>query len=1212
MSDIERIAELALRKMQAKQSLTEGFVLEYTAVDYVAPQRRTFSPLHRAAAVVSSFRPDALRTLGAGSSDFDALLSSSAPVEGGEPGHWTLLPTARAAVLEAMQDTQQMRAAIQHAKPIAAKDDPLFRALDTLCDESASTAKLDVASLATVAPLMPSLRNALPNAPTRLDTERRLEFLRLLQPFHRLVGDHFAGRDKELQQLNDYVGVLPAGSTWEAISRLVQTRKAPLLLYGAGGVGKSTLVAKFILTYAELPEDKRFPFAYLDFDRPALLASEPATILVEAVRQIGLQYPPARSATQSLYAQWTDLLQSSSARRGPVRKQAQSADSKTRKKVLDGFVRFLSTLQVIKGPLLLVLDTFEEVQNQSDVYVRALSKFLEDLGGAVPRLRVVLSGRGEDAPGISLNTKILLNEFDEASAAGFLMHRGVKDPAVAQAIVKQVGGNPLTLHLAAAVAAGEGATKGGISDLDTHIAFGLIRVKKSHIQGQLFRRILDHIRDEDVVKIAHPGLVLRRITADLIQKVLARPCGIDVPTKKRAEELFRKLRKEVSLVSPAGEGVLEHRQDVRRLMLESLAETRPRETREIHELAAAYYAEQPGVIPRAEEIYHRLMLQEPHEEIANLFLSGVEDYLGNAIEELAVPEKAFLAERGIGKRLSPDALEGVSDQIWERTAIRRVEEALEGDDPEAALAVLAERSARTRYTLLRVHEVMALTAAKKYEDAARRASEAITAYAEAGNLLAVFEAQLADAEIARRLGRKDEALAKLAAPADIARTLRDPIPTLRVLVARGLVEETPETQRAILETAGTISDDVCREYPVLMRLGASIAMDGALMARVIRMTGLPRLRSQQQITLQEYFGPILAEETIASFVEHPPPNSARFALGLAAGILRNDTYAEPPRDDEDSVSGLRIDAKDWAIAGEVAGLNLSREELGRILASFDFSIESLTFEDSDLEKLTFELVSGLREHGRLATFIDAVRKNALEQNVDFLRFADHLGIGLTIEELRGDSLSRKFLQEMVDRRRLDLAIIESRICRVELGRKPRATGFLIGPDLVLTCTHDDVTSVRFDFGEKDGQLYSAGTQARPLRVTTIRNPQEAPLVLLHLDRPVAFESMRGSARPRARGSFSTWKDAPENGEKLVWLWAENGLRIGGTNQVIRADADQMGFPVRPRESFAGAPVFDLNLDLVAVHGGAQRRLKRECVAFPLELIAEDLLRAQQP
>jgi len=1218
---IERIAALALRKIAESKrpiALPEG----------PAP-RRSDSRFHQLAAVVSSFRPEELRKLDPESREFDALLSDAAPVEDlGAPGQWTLLPSSRAAVLSRMT-AEQLREAATASGVITENRDPLARALEVLSRPGTPALdELDIPALVALSPITPSLREVLENAPERAEVERRLEFLRILQPFERLVGRHFAGRTAELQTLSDYVGVLPPGSTIQALSRIVFTRKAPLLVWGVGGVGKSTLIAKFILAHATLPEGERFPFAYLDFDRPSLLAAEPATILVEAVRQIGLQYPVAYAAAQRLHEQWSEQLQSGAGRVAATRGQKSPAkrprtkqaagipDSRTRERIVKDFVQFLGTLEVLRGPLLLILDTFEEVQHRSDVHVRELVKFLEDLSRDVPRLRTVLSGRA--AVAIELAGTIELKDFDDAAAMGFLMQKeqGITDERIARAIVKQVGGNPLTLRLAAAVAREDGATFEGIGALETHGAFGLIRVKKSHIQGQLFKRILDHIHDEDVVKIAHPGLVLRRITPDLIQKVLAKPCGIDVPTKARAQELFAKLQKEVALVSPAGADVLEHRADVRRLMLGPLRETRPLKTREIDELAAAYYAEVPGVIARAEEIYHRLVLAEPHEEIAAMFLDGVEDYLGSALEELAAPEKAFLAER-LGVELPPEDLAGATQQVWERTAIRKIEEALAAQDWNAALAVLAERPQRSAQTMLRVHEVEALTEAERFEDAERVGAQSLDAYAAEGNLLGVFEMELTLADLSRRRGRVTAAMETLAEAEAIAQSTRNALHLIRVLVARALVMEggsldAAPTQAEIVEKAAKIDDDSWRDYPVLLRLAAALSMDRELLARAIRLTGIPLVRSHQQDALRSYFQLPLDEEGLLTLIENPPPPSGSFVTKTIAELLRNDTYAEVKFQEKVArADSLGLDVSLEEVDAATSQLPVERKSLQQMLGSLEYSLESLTFE-RDPRLMLRNVIGAALAGGWLAALLDVLRKNYWA-NAPFLRFADRLGIGITAEQLRGDSLQRKSLEELLDARRVDLALIESRICRIERENRVTGTGFLVGDDLVLTCADaiaGGLAQARFDAGEKDGKRFTPGTLARILRTTILGDTADPRAAVIQLDRPVALEPVQSNVGGKPRGAFSLREsqDAALENQHIVWLWHERGLRLGGSEQIVHSSPDEIGFPIRPRDAFRGAPCFDLALNLVAVHCGAHRRIKRDSLARPLTTIAAELMR----
>ena len=66
------------------------------------------------------------------------------------------------------------------------------------------------------------------------------------------------------------------------------------MVYGRGGLGKSTLLAKFVLDHA-LDQLRPFPFAYLDFDRAGIDASQPLQLLIEVARQVGAQFPSAHA-----------------------------------------------------------------------------------------------------------------------------------------------------------------------------------------------------------------------------------------------------------------------------------------------------------------------------------------------------------------------------------------------------------------------------------------------------------------------------------------------------------------------------------------------------------------------------------------------------------------------------------------------------------------------------------------------------------------------------------------------------------------------------------------------------------------------------------------------------------------------------------------------------------------------------------------------------
>ena len=120
-----------------------------------------------------------------------------------------------------------------------------------------------------------------------------------------LVADGFFGRARELAEMAEYAElVLVAGHLARAGRRLRRilkiSNKPPLMIFGPGGAGKSTLVAKFVLDYVDAAGARRFPFAYLSFDRPDLNIEQPLTLLEEAARQMAALFPSIDSTATSL------------------------------------------------------------------------------------------------------------------------------------------------------------------------------------------------------------------------------------------------------------------------------------------------------------------------------------------------------------------------------------------------------------------------------------------------------------------------------------------------------------------------------------------------------------------------------------------------------------------------------------------------------------------------------------------------------------------------------------------------------------------------------------------------------------------------------------------------------------------------------------------------------------------------------------------------
>jgi hypothetical protein len=216
--------------------------------------------------------------------------------------------------------------------------------------------------------------------------------------------------------------------------------------------------------------------------------------------------------------------------------------------------------------------------------------------------------------------------------------------------VKQVGRVPLSLLLAASLAQRERAGTKGIEKLETTIYF-FLSVNDQVIQGQLYERILGHIHNKEVVKLAHPGLALRRLNADVIFDVLRKPCELAISTKEEARDLYWELARETALVAEEGDGWLRHRPDLRRIMLDLLLRKKPKQAEEIHSLAIAYYEasgqQQSGSSDSlAESYYHRLMLGQRWFDTTALKRPEVRASLTQSLGELPFSSQIFLAEQG--------------------------------------------------------------------------------------------------------------------------------------------------------------------------------------------------------------------------------------------------------------------------------------------------------------------------------------------------------------------------------------------------------------------------------------------------------------------------------------------------------------------------------------------------------------------------------------
>uniref|UniRef100_UPI000A3D3272 tetratricopeptide repeat protein n=1 Tax=Streptomyces sp. NRRL B-24572 TaxID=1962156 RepID=UPI000A3D3272 len=676
------------------------------------------------------------------------------------------------------------------------------------------------------------------------DVQHRLERARLLQPMRRLVRGTFHGRTAELDALHAYVA-LPE-----------EPAEPPVLLHGVGGIGKSTLLAKFLVDALAAAGPAGFPFAYIDFARPTLSVHEPATVIAEMARQLGVHHPAHRAAFEELADECErtaalqrternelDELDELAGTRATLGRDYSSdfhARASAREQELAHRAASLVAEAVRPAPgdppppLVVVVDSFEEAQYRGSPVLARMWAVWTALRAAYSRLRFVVSGRAPiDHPARVLTPRTMeLAELDHEASVDLLMSSGVDDEPLAEDLADRIGGHPLSLKLAARTAVALGADSPSLGELlrglPSRRRYFDRQVDQMLIQGTLYDRLLKHIAEDDVRALVQAGLALRFITPDLIREVLAGPAGLVVESAGEARRLYGLLTSRVDMMESAGPGAIRHRTDLRAIMLRLSDSARTDLMRAVDRRAVAYYAVREGLRERAEEIYHRLRLGENPRTVEARWAPGVAPYLGGSTHrEMAPRSAAFLLGR-IGGHVPDQIMTEADQEDWERIAAREVEDLLTQGYVEAAAQRLEERRPWTPCS--RLHALLAETLARSGRTAEARegAERAVDRAEEAGCAETQLELLQLSARLAQDTGDFAEADRDLQEAEEIAAGLGLRFESLGVLVARSRLaaladgDSAPAEERLARTLRGMPDADLARQ-PSLARTAAATA-----------------------------------------------------------------------------------------------------------------------------------------------------------------------------------------------------------------------------------------------------------------------------------------------------------------------------------------------------------------------------------------------------
>lgn len=748
-----------------------------------------------AASVLSSFEPDKLQSSGdpgpmPREDALFALLDRCGPAGPTRLGRWQLKDSVRRIALQRLGSRDMMLKA-RAANPWPATD-PIQTGIDLLLhNHSPPLTNLTLEELLGVERATMWLSGILADLPTMTGVVARIEHERLFAPLRKIAGENFVDREKYRQQLADYVGVLPPKSSSRLIRRRITNvgyrleERPSLHIHGPGGMGKSALLARFILDHADTQCAQPVPFVYLDFDRGTLDPRSPDTLLDEAIRQLLIQFSWVSEDLLSLGNEGLE----NSARYDPL-ETSKSRHFDSSKNLMTRFCRLVRVIAERNDQsVLIVLDTLEEAEYQGESAMIVTWELLRELLQRVESLRVVTAGRSELRPTFP-HVSVELVDLPEEAAMQFLLHRTAKLPGgpvseeSARQIIALVGRVPFSLALAARVMLNE-----GLDSLQSVVGQRSLfsKIKTEQQQGMLYRRILGHVRlhDPELEKVANPGLVLRRITPEIIEKVLASPCRLKLRGPQHAQALFEELSREVGLVDPNREpGALWHLPAVRRIMLPELRGTLGAVTKQIHELAALYYRGRPGLIDKGEEIYHQLWLEADPHELDQLWDSGgrLDSYLRGAFEELEAPQKIWLGDK-LGIELDSTLRTQAEYAIWERQAERRARTLMARGLLTAAMAALKERPRSDRPSPLYGLEFDILKLLGRFEEANDILSDGLAVAKMAGDLSATLPLVLREVFLSETRGEFERAFGRAMEAASLADNLDEPLEKLSAQAA---------------------------------------------------------------------------------------------------------------------------------------------------------------------------------------------------------------------------------------------------------------------------------------------------------------------------------------------------------------------------------------------------------------------------------------------
>ena len=1205
-----------------------------------------YPPEYEKAAVLSSYEPDDLE---ADPSAVRQVISDSIAVLRDEAVRFVLDPDVRRRVLQQLGSQKTMRETLDSVED--PPRDQTQRAIEkVVAGERLVDSGSTVEWLRIAYQVLDWFTGIVPTKELPESVRARIDAIGYLERFEELVGPNFRGRDASLRELEEYVGLSPTQSSLfdKLLGRATRGEVPALVICGPGGIGKSTLLAKFILDHVY-----DIPFVYANFDSPRVRAGDPKTILIEAARQLGIQFPDKTATISATRERWRTAVAEMSDLPETLRR---TRERELPRIIVGEFVAMLSALGLARSPFLVMLDTFEVVQERQRGDVATLYAFLRRLQVAYPPLRVVISGRAS-APGVAgiddptdsatLVTRVHeLKGLDRRTSHAYLVQAGLPQADAARVAAHLVpedadGASPLSLRVAAEVWRRDVERP----DLDTTFWADL---QAGRVQAQLITRYLRHTdSDSTAGRLALPAMLLRRIDEQSLLKIVAPAWRIGLAAAD-AGSAYAELAGLISLVLDSGGTDLRPRPDVQRQVVDLIGDLHPRRTRRLHDIAVDHYAaaserrDQDTRVraqARFDEVVHRLARGDTEEEIRRRWIPECSEYVVGRIALVSEADQALL-EQLAGIQLTKAMRATASRRIWEGDAITQARAYLKKGAPEKVIDLCVNRDDWDRAGDLALLVARAQLDLDEHLDALDTATQALEQTDPAASSALVTDFHLVAAEAACALERPQDVLAHTDDALSLAREREDPARTTSALLLKLEVLQHRD-QRTATVTASELHDVLEADQALLnekdeTRLLTLLPAFPALVPTAVRAGGLSRLHSratrqlgraiavvdqQASVAHGEEAGYVAREAgiivrksitaTYQDLLDDVPGEEARLAVlhaldqdvpartMLVAELASALAEAAAPIGDAETGTVqhavLRLNGRLRRDLARALVAELGVEELAALMASeLDRSLGSLAMLDAGPEPAVETMIETARDEGWLAELVIAVR-NRLPRNAALLEIANELDLS-TIHFAKAP-LARAVAvgnrQEVLAR----LGDVEGRIGGVRSGDRLVGTGILVSPDLFLVATAslgEDPQQLSFTFGRKataKGLVLDDGSSYSVDRSWALEK-FPAGFALLQLEGFPADEPLgagRGQRFQVRRGFVDLSRSAAMEEERSVFVCWQQAARLELHIQRRALRLERGRFLMSPPGRTAlGAPCFSRDMELLGLLVGGKQ------------------------